>query len=225
MNKLRILIADDHGLVREGLKLLLDTQPDLEVVGEAENGQDVLLKAAQLAPDLVLMDLSMPRLNGLQAAQTLRRDHPAIKVLVITAYEDVRYFVELFQARGSGYGVKRTAGAGLLDAIRHIRQGGVYFDQMLAARALASLPNRSAHTHPARALPAHALSGREEEVMRGVAWGFTNKELANRLGLSVKTVETHKVRICEKLGLRSRAEMVEYAVRQGWMNQTREQLQ
>jgi DNA-binding NarL/FixJ family response regulator len=182
-------------------------------------------QVAQLRPDLVLMDLFMPRLNGLQAVETLKRDFPGVRILVITAHEDVRVFVQLCQAKVSGYVVKRSAGAGLLDAIRHIRDGRVYFDQTLAAQALAGLPTRSANTQHAHDLPAKELSGREEEVMRGVAWGFTNKELANKLGLSVKTVETHKVRICDKLGLRSRAEMVEYAVRKGWMNETRLALQ
>jgi DNA-binding NarL/FixJ family response regulator len=191
------------------------------VVGEAATGKDALQKAETLKPDLILMDLSMPEINGLQAIQVLARDFPQIKVLVLTAHEDTSYFLQLCQANAAGYVAKRVAGAELLRAIRNVVAGQAYFDETLAGRALADLGRKAVASAAAREVaPAH-LSPREEEVLRAVAWGYTNKELADRLGLSVKTVETHKVRICDKLGLRSRAEMVQYAVRQGWLNETR----
>jgi DNA-binding NarL/FixJ family response regulator len=218
---LRILIADDHTIVRDGIKALLAREADLLVVGEAANGFETLQKTALLKPDLVLLDLSMPLFNGLQAAKALARDHPQVKILVLTAHEDQSYFIELCKAHASGYIVKRTASTQLLQAIRKVADGQIHFDESLAGKAINDLAYKSAEQLPAHDGWRLHLSDREEEVLRGVAWGFTNKELASRLGLSVKTIETHKVRICGKLGLRSRAEMVQYAVRQGWLSETR----
>lgn len=221
MKTIRILIVDDHQIVRDGLRLLLGAQPDMEVVGEAGNGREALEMIPRLDADLVIMDLSMPEMDGLRATQAIRDSHPGIKVLVLTTYEDRGVFVRICQAGASGYVVKRVAGAELVQSIRKIAAGQLHFDEGLAGRTLAELARGSGDLKNAGDRPAKNLSEREEQVLRGIAWGYTNKELAQQLGLSVKTVETHKVRICDKLGLRSRADMVRYAMSRGWMMENR----
>jgi len=215
MKKLRILLADDHQMLREGLRALLDSQPGLHVVGEAASGKEVLAKADELMPDVVVMDLSMPELNGLQATASLQARHPAIKVVVLTAHEDESYLSQLCKAGAVGYVLKRSAGDELVQAIRLAAKGEVYYAPALAGKALARLASGPS----ANVENAHApLSEREKEVLRLVAWGYSNKEAANMLKVSVKTVETYRVRIAEKLGLRSRTQLVQYALRQGWLN-------
>ncbi len=217
MKKLRILLADDHRIVREGLRFLIDGQADMHVVGEAANGREVLIKARDLKPDVVVMDLSMPELNGLQATERLRADLPDIKIVALTANEDESYLRQLAKVGAAGYVLKRSAGDELIKAIGVVAKGGVYFEAPLASRALA----RQMSGSPARAETSSApLSDREKEVLLMLAWGYSNKEIAGHLTLSVKTVETYKVRIGDKLGLRSRTEMVQYALRQGWLNET-----
>ena len=215
MKKLRILLADDHKMLREGLRVLLDSQPGMCVVGEAASGKAVLEKAGELHPDVVVMDLSMPELNGLQATELLRTRHPAIKVVVLTAHEDESYLTQLCKAGAAGYVLKRSAGDELVQAIRMAARGQVYIEPALAGKALARLaagPSASQETTHAQ------LSDREKEVLSLIAWGCSNKEAADKLKVSVKTVETYRVRIAEKLGLRSRTELVKYALRQGWLN-------
>jgi len=217
MKKLRILLADDHKIVREGLRLLINSQPDMQVVGEAANGREVLLKARELKPDVVVMDLSMPELNGLQATERLKAEHPAMKVVALTAHEDESYLRQLCKVGAAGYVLKRSAGDELVKAISEVAKGGVHFEASLASKALARQVTGSPVKGESRA---SELSEREKEVMIMLAWGYSNKEIAGRLNLSVKTVETYKLRIGEKLGLRSRTEMVQYALRQGWLNET-----
>lgn len=217
MKKLRILLADDHKMVREGLRVLLDSEPGMHVVGEAASGNEVLRRAGELKPDVVVMDLSMPQLNGLQATELLRTRHPAIKVVVLTAHEDESYLSQLCKAGVAGYVLKRSAGDDLIQAIRMAAKGQVYLEPALAAKALARQVARpSAGQEPTNA----QLSEREKEVLSLVAWGYSNKEAADKLNVSVKTVETYRVRIAEKLGLRSRTQLVKYALRQGWLNDT-----
>ena len=215
MKKLRILLADDHKMVREGLRLLIDGQPDMRVVGEAANGREVLLQARELKPDVVVMDLSMPELNGLQATERLKAESPAIKVVAITANEDESYLRQLCKVGAVGYVLKRSAGDELVKAIDIVAKGGLHFEAALASKALARQM-----TDGKRETGTGELSDREKEVLVMLAWGYSNKEIAGRLGLSVKTVETYKVRVGEKLGLRSRTEMVQYALRQGWLNES-----
>jgi DNA-binding NarL/FixJ family response regulator len=218
MKTLKVLIADDHKMVREGLRLLIDSQPDMKVVGEAANGREVLLKARELKPNVVVMDLSMPELNGLQATEQLLAQAPKIKVVAITANEDESYLRQLCKVGASGYVLKRSAGDELVKAISLVASGGVYFEASLASKALA----RQMGGVPAKnkgSLQTADLSDREREVLTLLAWGYSNKEIAAQLTLSVKTVETYKVRTGEKLGLRSRTEMVQYALRQGWLNE------
>ena len=215
VKKLRILLADDHKMVREGLRLLIDGQPDMRVVGEAANGREVLQKAHELKPDVVVMDLSMPELNGLQATERLKAEAPEIKVVAITANEDESYLRQLCKVGAVGYVLKRSAGDELVKAIGLVAKGGVYFEATLASKALAKqMTGGKSETGTVE------LSEREKEVLVMLAWGYSNKEIAGRLALSVKTVETYKVRVGEKLGLRSRTEMVQYALRQGWLNET-----
>jgi DNA-binding NarL/FixJ family response regulator len=217
MNKLRILMADDHQIVREGLRRLIDSQPDMRVVGEAVNGKQVLILARTLKPDVVVMDLSMPELNGLQATARLTAEFPAVKVVALTAHEDESYLRQLCNAGASGYVLKRSAGEELIKAIGMVAGGGVCFDATLAGKALA---RQTATTAGCGDLGGAKLSDREKEVLVLLAWGYSNKEIGAKLCLSVKTVETYKVRVGEKLGLRSRTEMVKFAMRQGWLNET-----
>ena len=214
MKKLRILLADDHKMVREGLRLLIDAQPDMQVVGEAATGREVLGQVRELKPDVVVMDLSMPDLNGLQATERLHSAAPEVKVVAITANEDESYLRQLCKVGAVGYVLKRSAGDQLVKAIEVVAQGGVYFEADLASKALAR-----ELTEGKRDAGGAAPSDREKEVLTMLAWGYSNKEIAAQLNLSVKTIETYKVRIGEKLGLRSRTEMVQYALRQGWLNE------
>ena len=164
------------------------------------------------------MDLSMPELNGLQATERLKTAQPQIQIIALTAHEDESYLSLLCKAGASGYVLKRSAGEELIEAIRAVAKGGVHFEATLAAKALArQLAGGSAGGEPV----ATNLSSREKEVLTRLAWGYSNKEIAAGLGLSVKTVETYKVRVGEKLGLHSRTQMVQYALRQGWLNETR----
>jgi len=183
-------------------------------VGEAATGKEALMRARETRPDIVVMDLSMPELNGLQATEQLIAEAPGTKVIALTAHEDECYLSQLCKAGASGFVLKRSAGDELLHAIGEVAKGGFYFEPSLAGKALA----RQRSAGAARALDSATLSDREKEVLIRIAWGYSNKEIAAQLGLSVKTVETYKVRVGEKLRLRSRTEMVQYAVRQGWLS-------
>jgi DNA-binding NarL/FixJ family response regulator len=216
MKKLRILLADDHKVVRDGLRLLIDGQRDMRVVGEASNGKEALQQARELTPDVVVMDLSMPELNGLQATERLKAERPEIKVVALTVHEDTSYLLQLCKAGAAGYVLKRSAGDDLIRAIRAVAAGGLHFDPTVASKALTGRLRES----PGKAgLQPADLSEREKEVLILLAWGYSNKEIAGDLDLSIKTVETYRVRINEKLGLRSRTEIVQYALRQGWLNE------
>ena len=217
MKRLRILLADDHKMVREGLRLLIDSQPDMRVIGEAANGEEVIAKARELKPDVVIMDLSMPKLNGLQATAALVADFPVMKVVALTANEDVSYLRQLCKVGAVGYVLKRSAGDELVKAIGIVARGGVHFESSLANKALVQ---QTAASSAKSESGAPELSGRERDVLLMLAWGYSNKEISAQLSLSVKTVETYKARIGDKLGLRSRTEMVRYALRQGWLNET-----
>lgn len=216
MSKLRILVVDDHSVVREGLKALIGEQADMEVVGEAPDGDSALLAAKDCAPEIVVMDVSMPRLDGARATEQLKRDWPHLKVLVLTAYEDKSYMRQLFAAGASGYLLKRALADELIYALRMVAAGGTYIDPSMASKMVDSFVREQS---PTVASPAGALSEREANVLRLLAWGYSNKEIAARLDISVKTVETYKTRLMEKLSLGSRPEIVRYALRQGWMRE------
>lgn len=217
MTKLRIFIADDHAVLRDGLKALVNGEPDMETVGEADNGRTACERAKELLPDVAIMDISMPDLNGVQATERLRRDSPGIKVLALTAYNDKPYLDQLLKAGVSGYVLKLSAAEELIRAIRTVAAGDVYLDPKMVHKVTdlyvrnQSLKGERRHKE---------LTPREEEVTRLVAQGYSNKDISERLKISVKTVETHKANLMEKLELRSRTEIVRYAVRQGWLNET-----
>lgn len=214
MNKLRIFIADDHQVVREGLKALVNAQPDMCVVGEAEDGRTAWLLAKQLQPDVVLMDVSMPEMNGAEATERLRRESPQVKVLALTVYEDKAYLRQLIKAGASGYVLKRVVMEELIRAVRTVARDGTYIDPTLAGKLVSSYMSRDEESGKASD---EVLSDREAQVLRLVAWGYSNKEIGGKLNISAKTVDTYKSRLMEKLNLRSRADIVRYALRKGWL--------
>lgn len=216
-SKVRILLVDDHQMIRDGLTLLINHQPDLCVVGQASDGEQAVQQALALQPDVVVMDLTMPKLNGLQATQRIKAQRPHIKILALTVHEDASYLRQLTQASAEGYVLKRAAGEELIRAIRKVAAGGVYYDANLTGKALLKQWHSGA---PATGEATAQLTQREEDVLTRIAQGYTNKEIAAQLDVGVKTVETYRARIAEKLGLHSRAELVQFALRQGWLRET-----
>lgn len=214
---LRIVLADDHVTVRQGLKLLIDSQPDMKVVGEANDGNEALKHAQALKPDVIVMDISMPGTNGLVATRTLKRLHPAVAVVALTRHEDDAYLQELLRAGASGYVLKQSASVEFLQAIRAAAVGGVYLDSTMTSRVADGLLARD-RTRSNQ--PRETISDRESEVLRLIAVGYSNKEIATKLALSVKTVEVHKANAMRKLALTGRIDIVKYAVLQGWLQDT-----
>ncbi len=214
MIKLRILIVDDHQIIRDGLQGLINAEPDMVVVGEAGDGYSAVQQATLLRPDVVVMDISMPGMSGAGATGRIKREHPEVKVIALTAYEDNGYIGQMLQAGAAGYVLKLAAAEELIKAIRVVAAGGAYLDPTVTGKVVNSYVGRS----PVRnAAAQYTLTKREEEVLRLVAQGYINKEIAARLGISVKTVETHKSHFMEKLNLHSRAEVVRYALERGWL--------
>jgi len=211
---LRVLLADDHVTVRHGLKLLIDAQSDMKVVSEASDGDTAVRNAVALKPDVVVMDISMPGTNGLAATRTLKKQQPGIAVITLTRHSDDAYLQELLRAGVSGYVLKQSAPNELLQAIRAAAAGGQYLDSTLTARVTAGFLAREGRTVDK---PAATLSQREAETLRLIASGYSNKEIASRLSLSVKTVEAHKANAMRKLDLNGRIDIVKYALLQGWL--------
>ena len=216
MATLRILLADDHAIVRQGVKALIGTQADLEVIGEADDGASALQKAIELSPDVVIIDLSMPGLNGTQATEQIRRACPGVKVLALTVHEDRGYLRRLLEAGASGYALKQAPAEQLYSAIRLVASGGIYLDPALAGKVVGSFLREDSIR---KALQVDNLSERETEVVRLIAKGYSNKEIAAQLAINAKTVETYKTRSLEKLGLRSRADLVRYSLQRGWLQE------
>jgi two-component system response regulator NreC len=216
MLNLRIFLADDHAVVRDGLVNLVNGQPDMEVVGEASDGREAWQRIGELQPDVVIMDVSMPDWNGVEATTRVKQDWPDIKVLALSMHEDKSYLRSLLEAGASGYVLKRSAASELIRAIRVVASGGTYLDPSLSAAVVESFVRRQ----NVREMEGNSLSDREGEVLRCIAQGYTNKEIASQLAVSVKTVETYKSRSMEKLDLRSRADIVRYALQRGWLRET-----
>jgi DNA-binding NarL/FixJ family response regulator len=213
MTKLRIFLADDHGVFREALRALLDAQPDMQVVGEAGTGLDAIQFITELRPDVAIIDLSLPGLNGAQVVQRLRRSGLEVKVITLTVHEDTAYLRLMLEAGVAGYVPKRAPAVDLFAAIRHVASGGIYVDPAVARKVVTGFVGR----HSSESESGSVLSEREVEVARFVAEGYSNKEIASRLKLSVKTVESHKRRIMEKLGFQSRVQLIRYALDCGWL--------
>jgi DNA-binding NarL/FixJ family response regulator len=215
MPEIRVLIAEDHQTVREGLKLIVDTQEDMKVCGEASNGREAISMAQELAPDVLLMDISMPELNGLTAAAKLKRVAPEIKILTLTRHTDEAYLQELLQAGVSGYVLKQSSASELLRAIRAVAAGGNYLDPAMTGKMFGNYVGKSVKARGETR--GTQLSEREAESLRYIALGYSNKEIAERLDLSVKTVEAHKANALRKLDMHSRIDIVRYAILQGWL--------
>jgi DNA-binding NarL/FixJ family response regulator len=204
--RLRVLLADDHVTVRVGLKLLIDGESDMTVVAEASDGDAAVRKALELKPDVVVMDISMPGMNGLAATRALKKAQPDARIVTLTRHADDAYLQELLRAGVSGYVLKRSAPTELLHAIRGVAAGGQYLDSTLTARVTAGFAAKQGSAKK----PASNL--------RLIASGYGNKEIAARLDLSTKTVEAHKANAMRKLDLSGRIDIVKYAVLQGWLD-------
>lgn len=210
---LRILLADDHVTMRHGLRLLIDGQIDMKVIAEASDGDAAIENAIALKPDVIIMDISMPGMNGLVATRALRQYLPSTAIVTLTRHGDDAYVQELLRAGVSGYVLKQSAPTELLQAIRAAAAGGQHLDSTLTARVTARVLGRADKLKR----PSATLSERESEVLRLIASGYSNKEIAGQLSLSVKTVEAHKANAMRKLGLGGRIDIVKYAVLQGWL--------
>ncbi|MBI1764864.1 MAG: response regulator transcription factor [Acidobacteria bacterium] len=216
MENLRVFLVDDHAVLREGLMGLINRQTDMQVVGQAGDGQSVLRQAPNVNPAVVVMDISMPKMNGIEATERLKEVSPQTKVVILTRHSDVGYLRMIMQAGAAGYVSKQSDSTDLLTAIRTVAAGGTFIDRELTGQLL--------NNYLGRQLPQPGgsmvdMTEREESVLRLIAWGHSNKEIADQLGISVKTVEYHKARAMEKLTLRSRAEVVNYALHRGWLQE------
>lgn len=213
MSRIRLLLIDDHAVVREGVRALLGADTRFEIVGEAPDAASALEAVDRLAPDVVVLDLSLPDTNGTQLARSLKERRPDVKMLALTVHEEGGYLRGMLDAGARGYVLKRSAPSELVRAVEVVAEGGTYLDPALAGHLISKIGPR----RPAASAP---LSEREREVVRHVAHGYSNKEIAAKLDVSVKTVETYRYRASEKLGLRSRADLVRYAIDQGWLSGT-----
>jgi DNA-binding NarL/FixJ family response regulator len=202
----RILIADDHGIVRSGLKLLIDRQPDMEVVAEAEDGVEALEKALSEKPNLAILDVAMPRMTGLQATHEIKKQAPDVQVLILSMHEDERYLFEALRAGAAGYVLKRAADTDLVEAVRAAARGEPFLTASAQQALIRDFLQRGDQPE---------LTPREEEVVKLIAEAHTNKEIAEILHLSEKTVESHRANVLQKLGMRDRVELVRYAIRHG----------
>ena len=195
--KLRVLIVEDHQTVREGIKLLINSQPDMEVIGEAGDGEMAIREVANLNPDLVLMDISMPKMNGLKATKKLRSQSPELKILTLTRHTDDGYLQQIIAAGANGYVLKQSAPNDLVTAIRTVASGNAFLDASLTRKVMGGYVARA---DALRGENKGDLTDRESEVMRLIALGYSNKEIGARLDLSVKTIEAHKLTLCESSG-------------------------
>lgn len=212
-HKLKILLAEDHQTVREGIKLLVNSQPDMEVIGEAGDGEIAVEMAKTLQPDVIIMDISMPRLNGLMATKRLRAANSQVKILTLSRHTDDGYLQQLLAAGVNGYVLKQSAPTHLINAIREVASNNSYIDPTLTKRVIEGFSSRAG----LRGEGPTELSNRESDVLRLIALGYSNKEIAAQLSLSVKTIEAHKANSMRKLGMSGRIDIVRYAILQGWM--------
>ncbi|MGD2076784.1 MAG: response regulator transcription factor [Chloroflexota bacterium] len=213
MAKIRLILADDHAVVRSGLRMLLEAQPDIEIVAEAESGRQAVEKVRKMRPDVVLMDVQMPELNGIEATQQIKKVAPETAILALTMHEDDQYFFEMLHSGASGYVPKRAAPDELLTAIRTVARGEIFLYPSLATRLVQDYLKRAdADDQP---LVYDELTPREREVLVLIAEGLTNAEIADKLVISVKTVDRHRENIMRKLNMHNRIDLVKYAIRTG----------
>jgi two-component system response regulator NreC len=210
---IRVLVVDDHAVVRSGLRRLIDEESDMQTVGEAGTVRDAIFEARATNPDLILMDVVMPGESGLEGLPKLLHEHPDVRVLILSMQDDPRYLREAFAAGASGYVLKEAADTEVVTAIREVAAGGRYVHPELGARLIA------AEAEAARQAEEDPLSDREREVLRLLALGYTNQEIAKQLFISVRTAETHRAHVMQKLRLQSRAELVRYAIAHGLLEQ------
>jgi DNA-binding NarL/FixJ family response regulator len=214
--KIRIVLADDHPIVLDGLRNLIRAEQDFELVGEAASGLSALKIIREQRPDVAVLDISMPELNGIVLSRRLAGEMPALRLLMLTLHEDRAYLNQALEAGVRGYVLKRSAVENLVQAIRAVMVGGLYIDPAIVGRVF---ENKQVNKRlAARKGVAPALTDREADVLKMAALGFTNKEIASRLDVGVKSIETYKARGLEKLGLKTRAELVRYASGQGWLD-------
>lgn len=207
---IRILLADDHAILREGLRALLQDDPAMEVVGEAENGHNAVAQARLLHPDVVIMDITMPLLNGLEATRQIKQEDPQAQILILTMHQHEEYIAQVLQAGAAGYVLKAAASNELVSAIKAVAQGGSFFSPSIARSIANSYINRMFAGSSVD--PYEELTTREREVLQLVAEGYTNRQIADLLTLSVKTVQTHRMHLMQKLELHSRDDVIKYAI-------------
>lgn len=215
MKRLRVFLADDHAVVREGLRALVNSQSDMECVGEAADGRAAVERVQSLRPDVAVLDVSMPGLNGLEATKKLKQCCPEVHLLTLTRHTDDGYLQQLLKAGVSGYVLKQSASSVLLTALRAVAVGNLFLDPAITGKVIGNYVGRKVAGRGPR--PQNVLTEREAEVLRLIAWGYSNKEIAARLDISVKTVEAHKANAMRKLDMRSRIDIVRFAILQGWM--------
>jgi DNA-binding NarL/FixJ family response regulator len=216
MAKVRVLLVDDHAILREGLRALLSHYADVEVVGEAQDGTEALACVENLRPDVVLMDVAMPGMGGIEATQLIRGQHSTSRVLVLTQYDDWQYIKPLLEAGASGYITKRTLGTDLITAIRVVARGETFLQPNVASTVALQI-----RTHATPDVPAtERLTAREREVLKHIALGKTNPQIALALSISVKTVDWHRTNLMSKLDLHSIADLVRYALQHGLVDET-----
>jgi two-component system response regulator NreC len=208
--KIGILIADDHTLLRSGIRALLEDEPDMAIVGEANDGREAVRLATQLKPNVILMDIAMPLLNGLEATRQIKREHPEINVLVLTMYDHEEYFRQMLEVGASGYIIKKAAASELVAAIRAAHNGEAVLSPAITRLLLEDYLNRDSLTKEEE--DPNALSSRESEVLQLIAEGKTSREIAEILHLSVKTVQSHRTNLMQKLGLHDRGDLIKYAI-------------
>jgi len=220
MKKITVLLSDDHTVLRKGLRLLLDAEPDIQVVGEAADGQESVREAKRLKPNVVLQDLAMPLLNGLEAARQIAKDVPAAKILILSAYTDDAYIEQALRVGAAGYLMKETACDDLLRAIREIASGNAFFSPPVARRLLKQLQEKFLDGSPAKAATVR-LTGRQTEILQLIAEGYATKQIAGMLVLSIKTVEKHRQDLMNTLNIHNIATLTRYAVSSGVVESNR----
>ncbi len=214
-DKIRVLIVDDHVIVREGLRSLLEAQPDIKVAGEATDGEEAVSKTREIQPDIVLMDITMPGMSGLEATRQIRRQSPDAKILALTMHEGDEYFFKILEAGASGYFIKGGSSSELISALRAVHQGDVFIYPTMAKKLLNDYLRRVRAGQDKESYD--GLTNREREILKLIAEEHTNQDIADLLVLSIATVQTHRAHIMAKLGLRSPAELIKYAVRHGFI--------